>query len=138
MGIQRTAGTQLLGPLQVALILLVGGVVGGGCLLLSAAESVTQIDGALAWQEESLLRAVVRLLCLDYRFPTIHPGDVKMFILAVGAGVGLIAFAIGLASQPLVANGEVSTSNFALLTDREAISPAARTRLGLFLDKYLD
>lgn len=112
MGIQRTAGTQLLGPLQVALILLVGGVVGGSCLLLSAAESMTQIDGALAWQEESLLRAVVRLLCLDYRFPTIHPGDVKMFVLAVGAGVGVIAFGIGLASQPLVANGE-STDDLA-------------------------
>jgi O-antigen ligase len=43
---------------------------------------------------------------LDYQFPTVHAGDVKMFVLAVGAGLAVIAFGIGLASQPLVAEGD--------------------------------
>ena len=106
-----------LGPLHVVMIALVGATVGGTCLLLSAAESHRLIDGAIAWKEESPLRAVVQLLCLRYEFATIHAGAVKNYIFGIGTGLALAALGIatwaggrlgrdedqaGLAAAPLV------------------------------------
>ncbi|MCO6439325.1 MAG: O-antigen ligase family protein [Phycisphaerae bacterium] len=82
-------------PLSVVLIALVLAVVGGGSFLLSAAESTTLVDGAVAWKVTSPLRAVVQLLCLNYAVPTLNAGDVKMLILGVGAGVAALVLAVG-------------------------------------------
>lgn len=95
----RIAEPDKLDPLHVVMIFLAAAVVAGGCLLLSAAESVTLVDGARAWQEESPLRAVVQLLCLNYGAPTLNPGDVKNYILGIGAGVALVALTIGVLSR---------------------------------------
>lgn len=70
-----------------------------GFLLLSAAESLTLVDGAVDWQAESPLRAVVQLLCLDYRWPTMHAGDVKGLILGAGAAVMLISLGVAIISR---------------------------------------
>ncbi len=90
-------------PLHVVMIFLVGIIVIGGSLLLSAAQSTALVDGAVEWQEESPLRAVVQLLCLRYRYPTLHAGEVKGFVLAVGAGLSMIVLGIGLAARPRTA-----------------------------------
>jgi|CXWL01.1.fsa_nt_gi O-antigen ligase len=66
----------------------------GGYFLLSAAESLTLVDGAVAWQAESPLRAVVQLLCLNYQFPTINAGDIKGYVLGMGVAVALTALGI--------------------------------------------
>ena len=84
-------------PSQVVMLSLVLATLAGGFLLLSAAESATLVDGARPWREDSPLRAVVQLLCLDYRFPTIHAGDVKSLILATGAGLAALVLGIALA-----------------------------------------
>lgn len=81
-------------PLNVVMIFLASAVLGGGFLLLSAAESLTLVDGAVEWQAESPLRAVVQLLCLDYRLATINAGDVKSYILGIGAGVALLVLSV--------------------------------------------
>lgn len=82
-------------PLQVVMIVLVVASAAGGMLLLSAARPTAEVDGAVAWREGSVLRAVVELLCLNHRFPTEYAGDVKNYLLGVGAG--LAAIALGLA-----------------------------------------
>ncbi len=81
-------------PLQVVLILLTTATLGGGFLLLSAAETTTLVDGAIPWNEESPLRTLVRLLCLDYRFPTLNAGEIKGYLLGIGAAAGLIALSL--------------------------------------------
>jgi O-antigen ligase/tetratricopeptide (TPR) repeat protein len=88
-----------LGPLHVVMIFLATAVVAGGCLLLSAPESTTLVDGALAWSEESPLRAVVQLLCLNYGAPTLNPGDVKNYIMGVGTGLAILAIVVGVLSR---------------------------------------
>ncbi len=88
-----------IGPLQAVAISLVVLVVAGGCLLLSAPESTTLVDGAVDWNAESPLRAVVQLLCLNYQFATINAGEVKVYLLGVGAG--LLALALTMAAGSL-------------------------------------
>jgi len=83
-------------PLCAVLIVLVIATVGGGMLLLSAAEPTAAVDGAREWEEGSWLRAVVELLCLNHQFATEYAGDVKNYLLGFGAGLAAIAF--GLAS----------------------------------------
>ncbi len=83
-------------PLEVVLIFVASFVCFGGFLLLSAAESLTLVDGALEWHAESPLRAVVQLLCLNYQFPTVNAGDVKGYVLGVGVGAALSAIAVAL------------------------------------------
>lgn len=79
---------------HIVMIAVLGLTFAGGCLLLSAAESKTLVDGAIPWVESSPLRAVVRLLCLNYAVPTIHAGDVKMLVLGIGSGIALLTLAI--------------------------------------------
>lgn len=93
----------------------------GGYLLLSAAESLTLVDGAIEWQAESPLRAVVQLLCLNYEFPTIHAGDVKGYILGIGTAIALAA--LGMAAltrspeeQASLDMGELAGSEAARIT----------------------
>jgi len=84
------------------MIVLAGAVLAGGFLLLSAAESTTLVDGAVEWHAESPLRAVVQLLCLNYRVPTINAGEIKGYLLGMGAGLGLIALGIAGLARPAV------------------------------------
>lgn len=132
-------------PLHVVMIVLTTVVVGGGFLLLSAAESQTLVDGAVPWMENSPLRAVVQLLCLNYQFPTIYAGDVKGTILGIGAGLGMLALAVALLMRN-PAEGEESTasnggvpgngrSDIILTRGRGHISPliAAQVAIGLYL-----
>ena len=96
MSIIRIRDRGTLSPLEVVMICLVAVTVAGGSWFLSAAESKTLVDGAVEWQVESPLRAVVQLLCLDYQFPTIHAGAVKIYILGIGAGLAVLALSIAL------------------------------------------
>ena len=130
-------------PLHVVMIALTAAVVGGGYLLLSAAESKTLVDGAVPWMENSPLRAVVQLLCLNYGVPTIHAGDVKSCILGMGAGVGLLALALAILMRN-PAEGEDPSRASACESDtainakplaRRHLSPliAAQAAFGLYL-----
>lgn len=82
--------------LSAVMIVVVSLTLAGGFLLLSAAESLTLVDGAVEWQAESPLRAVVQLLCLNYQFPTIHAGDVKGFVLGTGTAVAMVALGLAM------------------------------------------
>ncbi|MBI4717953.1 MAG: O-antigen ligase family protein [Planctomycetes bacterium] len=99
--------SQALTPLSAVTVGLVILVVGGGFLLLSARES-PPIDGAVEWGQESPLRAVVQLLCLNYRFPTLNAGDVKGYLLGLGAGLSLMALAVASLSRTPGAGGDDS------------------------------
>lgn len=99
VGVVRIVDPDKLTPLHVVMIFLGTAVVAGGCLLLSAAESRTLVDGALAWGEESPLRAVVQLLCLNYGAATFNPGDVKNYILGIGAGAAILTLVVGVLSR---------------------------------------
>lgn len=100
---------RVLRPLHVVLIVLAAAVVGGGFLLLSAAESRTLVDGAVPWTENSPLRAVVQLLCLNYEWPTVYAGDVKGTILGMGTGLALLALALSVLTRRSAEPEERST-----------------------------
>src|ERR1043166_3752624 len=80
--------------LTAVMIAVVTLTLAGGFLLLSAAQSLTLVDGAVEWQAESPLRAVVQLLCLNYQFPTINAGDIKGYVLEMGAALALASLGI--------------------------------------------
>jgi len=86
-------------PLHVVMIFLATAVVAGSCWLLSAAESRELVDGARPWSEDSALRAVVSLLCLNYSVPTFYPGDVKNYVLGIGAGLAVVCVTIAILSR---------------------------------------
>jgi len=83
-------------PLHVVMTVLVVAIVAGGSLLLSA-ESGRHMEGAVPWHAESLLRSVVQLLSLNYQFPTVAPGEVKNYLLGIGAGLALIVLGVAIA-----------------------------------------
>jgi len=99
VSVVRIVEPDKLGPLHVVMIFVAAAVVAAGCLLLSAAESRTLVDGALAWGEESPLRAVVELLCLNYDVATLTPGDVKNYVLGIGTGVAILSLTVGVLSR---------------------------------------
>ncbi len=133
--------TSTLRPLQAVLIGLVVLAVAGGSWLLSAAESLTLVDGAIEWQQESPLRAVVQLLCLNYQFPTIHAGAIKTYLLGIASGLAVVALAVSVLARrigtdtndaavgPAIAEAAIRTGR------RVHLEPlfAAQLLLGLFL-----
>ena len=96
MGELTPSNRSAIGPLQAVMIVLVGVTVAGSSLLLSAASSTSLVDGAIEWNMESPLRAIVQLLCLNYAFPTTYAGDVKMYVLGIGAGLSALALSIAI------------------------------------------
>ncbi len=86
-------------PLHVVMIGLIGAVVAGGCLLLSTPESMSAVDGAIEWHVDSPLRAVVSLLCCNYQLPTPNAGDIKGYVLGIGAGLALLALAVAVLAR---------------------------------------
>ncbi len=85
-------------PAVLVMLLIVAATLIFGMLFLSAAEPVTTPDGAIEWHEESVLRAVVKLLCLNYRFPTVFAGDLKYYVLSIGTGLALLTLGVSLYS----------------------------------------
>jgi O-antigen ligase len=126
MSVIRIRDPHTLKPSHIVTICLVMVVVGGGSLLLSAAKSETLVDGALEWQEGSLLRSVVQLLSLDYRFPTLYAGEIKNLVLGVGAGAALIVLGVAVALKTRTGDEESETDQVALQAD-ESDSAAGRT-----------
>jgi O-antigen ligase/tetratricopeptide (TPR) repeat protein len=83
-------------PLDAVMLVLLVVTVAGGALLLSVPETTKLMEGAVAWHEQSILRAVVQLLCLNYAAPTFDAGIVKMYLLGVGAGLALLCVTIAI------------------------------------------
>ncbi len=128
MKLIRIGDPNALRPLHVVMIFLVSMTVAGGFLLLSAAESTTLVDGAVEWYAESPLRAVVQLLCLNYQFPTINAGEVKGFILAIGAGLAVLSLGVAvLASAPARERETVAAEEDGALLDLPA--PPSRPQI---------
>jgi len=96
MKVIRLREAEKLSPLSMTLLCLVGLAVAGGSLLLSAPESVSLVDGALPWSEQSPLRAVVQVLCLSYDWPTRNAGAVKIYVLGIAAGLAMAAIGLAL------------------------------------------
>ncbi len=99
MSVIRVSDSPSLRPLHVVMLALVVMTLGGGYLLLSAAESTTLVDGAIPWHAQSPLRAVVQILCLNYQMPTLNAGEIKNYLLGVGAGLAALALAIAVLSR---------------------------------------
>ena len=93
MSVPGSQDSRAIRPQHIALIGLVVVVVGGGSLLLSA-ESGRLMEGAVEWHEESPLRAVVQLLCLHFQFATDPPGEVKNYLLGLGAGLAILILSV--------------------------------------------
>lgn len=144
---KHTAQVDVIRPLHVVMIVLVGMTLAGSSLLLSAGESQILVDGAIEWHEESPLRAVVQLLCLNYQAPTTYAGTVKNYILGIGAGLAILCFTIavfarkrnGMNGQP----GDAESSNVLEGADVDTVQPrpkvhaaplvAAQVLVGLYL-----
>src|SRR3990172_6073688 len=94
MNVIRIGEQDALRPLHIVMIFVVSMTLAGGFLLLSAAESTSLVDGAVEWHVESPLRAVVQLLCLNYQLPTINAGEIKGYILGIGAALAVFAVSI--------------------------------------------
>ncbi|TDJ70858.1 MAG: S-methyl-5'-thioadenosine phosphorylase [Planctomycetota bacterium] len=98
-------------------------------------------EAKLAREAEICYATVAMVTDYDCWHETHDDVSVEAILATIEQNVGnakkLVAAAVPkVSAQRSCACGEAL--RFALLTDREAISPAARTRLGLFLDKYLD
>lgn len=106
MNVLRTREPTALRPRDVVMISLVVMTVAGGALLLSAAKPTAPVDGAIEWHEESPLRALVELLCLNYQAPTYYAGAVKNFILAIGAGLAVIVLSVVIAAASPPGDGD--------------------------------
>ncbi len=145
MNVIRIREPDALRPLHVVMLCLVTITVGGGSLLLSAAESKTLIDGAVEWRTESPLRAAVELLCLLYQFPTVHAGAVKIYILGMGSFLAILTLsvAVGFGGR---AGEEESTADDVAAAPGESTQPdqtsprrhiaplvAAQVLVGLYL-----
>lgn len=98
MSVPESQDSRAILPQHIALIGLVVAVVGGGSLLLSA-ESGRLMEGAVEWHEESLLRAVVQLLCLNFQFATDPPGEVKNYLLGLGAGLAILILSVAILTR---------------------------------------
>lgn len=96
MKVIRLREAEKLSPLSVTLLCLVGLTVAGGSLLLSAPESSRLVDGAVPWREQSPLRALVQVLCLNYDWPTRNAGAFKIYVLGIGSGLAMAAIGIAL------------------------------------------
>ncbi len=128
MDVIRIREPNAIAPLHVVLICLIAATVGGGCLLLSAAESKTLVDGAIAWQEESPLRAVVQLLCLNYQLPTVNPGEFKVYLLGIGAGLAALSLGIAILVRTRIGDEEVpAQAPAALPTGEDGTAPVQKT-----------
>jgi len=134
MNVIRIEKADQLRPLHVFMLALMVFAVAGGLLILSAGEPKTLPDGAIEWHQESLLRAVVTILCLNYKFPTLYAGDVKVYILSLACGLALIALSVTLIAQKQEPLGKASSisddsSNYDGLRRKKLISPLATAQL---------
>lgn len=100
MNVWRIRDPDALQPLHVVMICLVVATMAGGMLLLSAARPTAVVDGAIEWREGSVLRAVVELICLNHNFPTQYAGDVKNYVLGMGAGLAIVVLCLAIAVRP--------------------------------------
>ena len=103
-------------PLNVVMFCLVIMTVAGGSLLLSPAKPTAPVDGTIEWQEESPLRAVVQLLCLNYQAPTIYAGTVKNYIFGIGAGLAILILSIAIMGGPRTRSEEVVGDDATLIS----------------------
>ncbi len=143
----RVAGPAPLQPLHVVLIALIAVAVGGGLMLLSTREPTGVVDGAIDWKEESWLRAVVKLLCLNYQMATLDNVAIKDYVLGIAAGLALLAVGIAVATRSRTEDEETLTHAVGLAqpggaplidrnhTQRTHIAPlvAAQVLLALYL-----
>ena len=116
MSLIRIRDPDALQPLHVVLICIVTGTLLGGFLFLSAAESQTLVDGAVEWRVDSPLRAIVQLLCLNYHFPTIHAGAIKVYLLGLGSGLAVLALSIAFAVRSRDDEDDPATSDIDVAT----------------------
>lgn len=117
MKVLRIREPDAIRPLHVVMIVLVIVTLAGGCFLLSAARPTGPVDGAIEWQEQSPLRAVVELLCLNYRLPTFYAGAVKSLILGLGAGLAIIALGIAVVTRSRTSDEETEDDASVLAVD---------------------
>ena len=95
-------------PLHAVLICLAITVLAGTLLLLSAPKPTAPVDGAIEWHEESWLRAVVQLLCLNYDASTVYGDAIKNYLFGIGAGLVVMVLGIAIAVGS-VAGGDEGT-----------------------------
>lgn len=86
---------------HVVMILLIGAMLAGAFLLLSVPESTTLVDGAVTWQPNSALRAVVQLLCMNYDLPARHADAIKSLVMALFTGAALAVVGFVLTVRPV-------------------------------------
>lgn len=94
------------------MIALVVMTVAGGSLLLSATETSRPVDGAIAWHEQSPLRAVVQLLCLGYGVSTDYAGDIKSYLLGLGSGLAVLTLAVAVFARARTVDEEAVADRF--------------------------
>lgn len=135
MEILRVKESGTLKPLHVVTIALIVGTMGGVFLLLSAQESLVPVDGAIPWHAESPLRAVVRLLSLNYAHPTFYQGDLKVLVLGLGAGLACISVGVSLLAGRREESGSETQASAAPRSGKQHIAPllAAQAMFGLYV-----
>lgn len=113
MNVTRYWNPDAIRPVHVVMIALACAMLAGGFLLVSVPETQELVDGARPWGENSLLRSVVQLLCLNYEYPARHGDAVKGFCLMFFSGAALLVVGVVLATRPRVGE-EVLETDIAL------------------------
>jgi len=127
MALIRVTDSAELRASHVLMLALVTLALAGACLLTSSAKPDFLPDGAVAWDPDSILLAIVEILNLQYAQPTPNGVDVKGLVHGVASGLGLLIAAIGLALWAR-AEKEVSTGDTVIDLHGDA-APDARESL---------
>ncbi len=101
MSIIRITDPDQLRPGHVVLICAVLATLAGNCLLTSGPHTEVLHDGAVDWPADSLLRAVVEVLNLQFGQTTSKGVDIKALVFGWGTALAMltVAFTLGLRSK---------------------------------------
>lgn len=98
MGLVRIANPNELRAGHIVLLVLIALALAGTCFLTSAGKPAVLPDGAVAWNPDSLLLALVEILDLQYAQPTPNGVAVKGLVFGAISGVALLVVALGLSA----------------------------------------
>jgi O-antigen ligase len=118
MSLIRITNPKEIRPSHVVMLGLVIVALAGNCFLTSAGKPNALPDGAVEWDPDSLLLAVVEILDLHYAHPTPNGVAIKALVHGVASGLGLIFAAIGIVS---LARGKDTLSESDTVIDVERV-----------------
>ncbi len=126
MGMIRITNPDELKPVHVVMILLFILAVAGNCLLTSAGKNRVLPYGAVDWNPDSPLLAIVEVLDLNYSQPTPNGVAIKALVAGTAAALGVIIAVVGLVAGARGADRAAETDTVIDLDELDAQQRSGR------------